>query len=114
MSHRAEPFRRRAAWFLSYLVKCNVQGPSTRSRRGEVSILAAVAAAVVRSLRRFRFVEQVSSKKIVWEYIDQNRKGDQICYISDLSKVKAHYPSWEHPKSLDGIFFEVHRTWLAR
>ena len=40
---------------------------------------------------------------MVWEYIDQNREGDHICYISDLSKMKAHYPSWNISKSLDDI-----------
>ena len=33
-----------------------------------------------------------------YEYVDQNRAGDHICYISDLSKMKAHYPGWDITK----------------
>ena len=29
-----------------------------------------------------------------YSYSDQNRVGDHICYISDLTKVKTHYPGW--------------------
>ena len=25
---------------------------------------------------------------------DETRVGDHVCYISDLSKLKAHYPRW--------------------
>lgn len=28
-------------------------------------------------------------------YKDANRIGDHICYISDLTKVKAHFPGWQ-------------------
>jgi CDP-paratose 2-epimerase len=43
-----------------------------------------------------------------YEYVDQNRAGDHICYISDLSKMKAHYPSWDITKSLDDVFSEIY------
>ncbi|MGC2050787.1 MAG: hypothetical protein WA636_04785, partial [Methylovirgula sp.] len=26
---------------------------------------------------------------------DKARIGDHICYISDLSKVKSHFPDWQ-------------------
>ena len=47
---------------------------------------------------------------------EKNREGDHICYISDLSKMQAHYPGWDITKSLDDIFvelFEGARTQLA-
>ena len=28
------------------------------------------------------------------QYVDQNRVGDHICYISDLGKLRAHFPDW--------------------
>ena len=34
--------------------------------------------------------------------------------ISDLSKMRAHYPSWNISKSLDDIFREIHQSWLER
>jgi CDP-paratose 2-epimerase len=45
-----------------------------------------------------------------WEYAEQNRAGDHICYISDLSKMKAHFPGWDITKSLDDIFSEIHEA----
>ena len=46
-----------------------------------------------------------------YEYVDTNREGDHICYISDLSKMKEHYPQREITKSLDDIFTESVKAW---
>ena len=45
-----------------------------------------------------------------YEYLDQNREGDHKCYISDLSKMRTHYPSWEISKDLDSIFTEIYEA----
>ena len=37
----------------------------------------------------------------------KNRIGDHICYISDLSKLKSHYPDWSITKSLPQICEEI-------
>jgi CDP-paratose 2-epimerase len=49
-----------------------------------------------------------------WEYVDKNREGDHVCYISDLSKIKSHYPDWSITKTLDDIFDEIHESWTER
>ncbi len=36
-------------------------------------------------------------------YVDEPRKGDHICYISDLRKFQGHYPGWRITRSLDDI-----------
>ena len=41
------------------------------------------------------------------EYVDTNRLGDHICYISDLRKIEADYPSWRLTRGLDDIFAEL-------
>ena len=41
------------------------------------------------------------------EYSGQARAGDHICYISDLSKVKSHFPSWKLEWSLGAILREI-------
>lgn len=38
------------------------------------------------------------------EYIEQNRIGDHICYISDLRRFQNDYPEWGIQVSLDEIF----------
>jgi len=51
--------------------------------------------------------EQFTAKKLKWTYVEQNRKGDHICYITNLSKLKSHYPSWRITTGLDKIFDEI-------
>jgi CDP-paratose 2-epimerase len=33
--------------------------------------------------------------KLGYEYSEQNRTGDHICYISDLLKARSHFPGWK-------------------
>ena len=40
-------------------------------------------------------IEHITAKKLKWTYTEENRKGDHICYISDLTKFKSHYPNWK-------------------
>ena len=44
-----------------------------------------------------------SGRSSTFEYVDQNRVGDHICYISDLRRLKADYPGWDLTRSLDDI-----------
>jgi CDP-paratose 2-epimerase len=39
--------------------------------------------------------------------VDENRKGDHICYISNLSKLKKHYPRWSITRGIDSILEEM-------
>ncbi|KKR49054.1 MAG: NAD-dependent epimerase/dehydratase [Candidatus Magasanikbacteria bacterium GW2011_GWC2_40_17] len=57
-------------------------------------------------LEAFKKIEDVTGKKVNWEYVDKNREGDHICYISDLTKLKNDYPNWQITKSLDEIIKE--------
>jgi len=52
-------------------------------------------------------IEQLTGKKLNWTYVDENRKGDHICYISDLRKFQSHYPNWQLTKSLDATLEEI-------
>ncbi len=38
-----------------------------------------------------------------WTYQESNRIGDHVCYISDLSKVRSHFPGWRLEYSLEQI-----------
>lgn len=42
-----------------------------------------------------------------WEYSEAARKGDHICYVTDLSKVRTHYPNWTIEHDLESILTEV-------
>jgi len=40
-------------------------------------------------------------------YSDENRIGDHICYYSDLTKLRAHFPGWDLNYSLEAIVEEM-------
>ncbi len=65
-------------------------------RDNSISMLEAIALA-----------EEVTGKKMDYEYVDDNRIGDHICYISNLAKMKIDFPDWGITKSLQNIFEEI-------
>lgn len=65
-------------------------------------------------LEAFHRIEKISGKKMRYQYSDENRIGDHICYISDLSKIKAHYPNWDITKTLQDVFEEIANSWTKR
>jgi CDP-paratose 2-epimerase len=52
-------------------------------------------------------VEQLLGKKIDYDYSEQNRIGDHICYYSDLTNMITDYPNWSITRSIDDIFEEL-------
>ncbi len=59
-------------------------------------------------------VEEMSGRKLQWRYVEQNRRGDHICYISDLRKFQRHYPEWSITRSLEDILKEMVEADQAR
>jgi CDP-paratose 2-epimerase len=55
-------------------------------------------------------IEALTGRKMKTQYVEQNRKGDHICYISDLAKLQSHYPGWKVTRSLDDILEELVRA----
>ena len=65
-------------------------------------------------LEAFDYGEALTGKTMHYEYVNQPREGDHQCYISDVSRFRAHYPGWEMTKSLNDIFREIVKTWMER
>ena len=65
-------------------------------------------------LEAFHRIENISGNKMRYKYSDQNRIGDHICYISNLAKMKSHYPKWQITKSLQTVFEEITESWEKR
>jgi CDP-paratose 2-epimerase len=42
-----------------------------------------------------------------YDYNPTNRLGDHICYISDLTKIRSHYPRWQLEYDLPKIVNEI-------
>lgn len=45
--------------------------------------------------------------KLRYSYKDTHRVGDHICYVSDLSKLRAHFPRWKMQYDLPRILTEI-------
>jgi CDP-paratose 2-epimerase len=128
--------------FLSYLVKVNVtgglykvfgyKGKQVRDnihahdvvafierfidqpRSGEVYNMGGGRQNSCSILEAFEMAAAATGKKMNYQYVDQNRQGDHICYISNLEKLQAHYPGWGITRSLNDIFEECVRSWSNR
>jgi CDP-paratose 2-epimerase len=83
-------------------------------RPGEVYNLGGGRENSVSILEAFDLVEELSGLKVKWVYIDRNRVGDHICYISDLRKLKSHFPDWQIAWSLKAILKEMLEAEQAR
>ncbi|MEI8317047.1 MAG: NAD-dependent epimerase/dehydratase family protein [Planctomycetia bacterium] len=128
--------------FLSYLMRCNVEGRTynvfgykgkqvrdnihafdvasfiehfiAAPRSGEVYNIGGGRANSCSILEAFEHAEEVTGKKMQWQYVEKAREGDHICYISDLRKMESHYPSWRIIKSLRDIFNEIAKSWTDK
>jgi CDP-paratose 2-epimerase len=128
--------------FLSYVVKVNVTGGRYKvygykgkqvrdnihaydvarfieafidnPRSGEVYNLGGGRSNSCSILEAFRKVQEITGKEMRFDYVAEHREGDHICYISDLAKMKTHYPGWVVTKSLDDILEETVRAWCVR
>jgi CDP-paratose 2-epimerase len=64
-------------------------------RGNDVSVLEAIG----------RF-EELYGRRLSTEYVEEPRRGDHICYISDLARFRSDYPEWTLTMGLDEIFAE--------
>ena len=128
--------------FLSYLVRCNVEGIPYRiygykgkqvrdnihsadvatfvhafidtPRVAEVYNLGGGKANSCSILEAFSLVEACTGKSQIYDYSDAARVGDHICYYSDLRRMREHYPRWNLTKTLNDIVTEIVLSWTER
>jgi CDP-paratose 2-epimerase len=58
-------------------------------------------------------LEELLGRRFVYEYLDEPRRGDHICYISDLGRFRADYAGWEISLSIDDILGQLAREPVA-
>jgi len=61
-----------------------------------------------------KMCEAITGKKMNYSYSEENRIGDHIWYISDLSKFKKHYPDWAYKYNLEDILTEIYKGFKNR
>jgi CDP-paratose 2-epimerase len=125
--------------FLSYLVKCNLEdreykvfgyrGKQVRDnihsydvarfihefaknpRSGEVYNMGGGRANSCSILEAFALLERLTGRPQRYTYVPESRKGDHICYYSDLRKMKAHYPAWCVSIGLEETLRQIVDAW---
>ncbi len=78
-------------------------------RPGEVYNLGGGRDNAASVLECFDLIETIGGYRVAWTYDGRNRIGDHICYISNLNKLKSHFPSWSITRSLPDIVEEMIR-----
>jgi CDP-paratose 2-epimerase len=76
-------------------------------RPGEVYNLGGGRDNAASVLECIALIKEISGNEVNWKYADQNRIGDHICYMSDLRKLKRHFPEWSITHSLREILTEM-------
>ena len=51
--------------------------------------------------------EEITDKKMNISYTEENRNGDHIWWISDISRFRLHYPSWDFQYSLQDTLVQI-------
>jgi CDP-paratose 2-epimerase len=128
--------------FLSYLVKCNVEGVEycifgykgkqvrdnihsfdvasfiyafiQAPRVGRVYNMGGGKRNSCSILEGFALVESCTGKRQVYTYSEKARVGDHICYYSDLRQMKRDYPTWGITKGLEQTIEEIVASWRGR
>ena len=52
--------------------------------------------------------EEIVGYKMDWTYAEQNRMGDHIWWVSDLSRFSSHYPDWKLQYNVPQILQEIY------
>lgn len=51
--------------------------------------------------------EEITGNRLNYSYVDTNRIGDHIWYISDVTKFKEHYPDWTYCYNIQETLLEM-------
>jgi CDP-paratose 2-epimerase len=128
--------------FLSYLMKCAMNGtPYTifgykgkqvrdnihsddlvsmfeafaqAPRSGEVYNAGGGRFANCSMLEAIALCEKITGNRMNYSLSEQNRIGDHIWYVSDLSKFKAHYPGWEPRYGIEETLEQIFNEFRSR
>jgi CDP-paratose 2-epimerase len=121
--------------FLSYLVKATLSGTeysvyghkckqvrdnihshdvvraieefAANPRPGEVYNIGGGRENSISMMEAISRIEELTGRKLNWRYVEEARKGDHICYISNLSKFRSHYKNWYVSRPINVIVQEI-------
>ena len=122
--------------FLSYLMRCTVEGRHYRvfgyggkqvrdnihsadlvsafrefvaaPRQGQVYNIGGSRHSHCSMLEAIALCEEISSRQLDRGYVEDNRVGDHIWWVSDVRKFQRHYPNWRYRFDLRAILEQIH------
>ncbi len=132
--------------FLSYLMKCTVTGTPYRvfgyggkqvrdnihaldlvrafdaffrePRVGEVYNIGGGRFSNCSMLEAIEICQSISQRALDWTYVEQNRAGDHMWWISDCGRFQSQYPEWNWEYDIQRICQEIHdwnvERWMTR
>jgi CDP-paratose 2-epimerase len=83
-------------------------------RSGEVYNIGGSRFSNCSMLEAIKICEQIAEKKLNWTYLESNRIGDHIWWISDVRKFKNHYPDWNFTYGIQDILEEIFKKNVGR
>ncbi|HMO60183.1 MAG TPA: NAD-dependent epimerase/dehydratase family protein [Roseiflexaceae bacterium] len=121
--------------FLSYLVRCTLtetpytvfgyKGKQVRDnihsydlvrafdafyrqpRSGEVYNIGGGRFSNCSMLEAIALSQEITGRELRWRYAENNRVGDHIWWISDISRFQSHYPGWQLTYDVRAIIHEI-------
>jgi len=128
--------------FLSYLMKCAVSGREymiygykgkqvrdnihshdlvrafdafhARPRPGEVYNMGGSRFSNCSMQEAIALCESISGRRMNVRYVEENRIGDHIWWVSSVAKFKAHYPAWSLTYDVRHILEEIYQACTTR
>lgn len=128
--------------FLAYLMKCTVTGTPYKvfgyrgkqvrdnihsfdliqcfehffrqPRCGEVYNIGGARFSHCSMLEAISICESIVGRPLSHTYVEDNRIGDHIWYVSDVSKFERHYPGWKLTKNVHAILQEIYEANVER
>lgn len=89
-----------AFWHFYKAPRCGEVYNIGGGRQNSCSILEAV-----------ELCEKITGKKLDWQYVEENRIGDHIWYITNYNKFREHYPQWQQSYNLEVTLREIYVQW---
>lgn len=128
--------------FLSYLMKCAITGREYRifgykgkqvrdnihsydlvecfwefyqaPRSGEVYNIGGSRHSNCSMMEAIAMSEEITGNRFNYSYVEDNRIGDHIWWISDVRRFQAHYPNWRYTYDIRRLLEEIYRGFEGR
>ncbi|MEP7257758.1 MAG: NAD-dependent epimerase/dehydratase family protein [Flavitalea sp.] len=85
-----------------------------RPRFGEVYNAGGSRFSNCSMLEGIALCEEITGNKLSYSYTEDNRSGDHIWYISDVSKFQEHYPNWAFTYGIKETLTQMFESMKAR